>query len=132
MLGPCACYPSFSLLTSPTSFTSTVAKAPLPPAPVLIMLLRDCQIVQPANNDIPLCILQGLMQRRAHILPTGRYEKRGTIDTIQGDRSMAVVGGGDTAEEKCNNHIEPMTVVVGTVGVAMDSGEGMAKGKMSG
>jgi hypothetical protein len=72
------------------------------------------------------------MQTRAHIPPTGRYEKRGAKDTIQGNRAMAVVGGGDVAGEKCINQIEPTTAVVGTVGVAMDGGEVRAKGKMSG
>ncbi len=45
---------------------------------------------------------------------------------------MAVVSGGDTAGEKCNNQIEARTLVVGTVGAAMDGGEVRAKGKMSG
>jgi hypothetical protein len=36
------------------------------------MLPSGCQIVQPANSNIALCILQGLMWTRAHILPTGR------------------------------------------------------------
>ncbi len=53
-------------------------------------------------------------------------------DTIQGDRAMVVVGGGDAAGEKCYNQIEATTVVVGTVGVAIDGGEARAKGKMSG
>jgi hypothetical protein len=43
-----------------------------------------------------------------------------------------VVGGGDMAGEKHNNQIEATTVVVGTVGTAIDGGEARAKGKMSG
>ncbi len=50
-----------------------MAKAPLPPTPVLKLLPSGCQIILLANNDISLCILQGLMQTRAHILPTGRW-----------------------------------------------------------
>ncbi len=71
------------------------------------------------------------MQTRAHIPPTGRYKKRGTKDTIQGNRAMLVVGGGDAAGEKGNNQIEPMLAVVETVGVVMDSGKARVKGEMS-
>ncbi len=59
-------------------------------------------------------------------------KKRGKKDTIQGDWAMAVVGGGDKAGEKCNNQIEAMMAVVGTVGAGIDSGEARAKGEMSG
>jgi hypothetical protein len=45
---------------------------------------------------------------------------------------MAVVGGGDAAEGKCNNQIEALMEVVGTVDAAIDVGEGRAKDKMSG
>ncbi len=45
---------------------------------------------------------------------------------------MVVVGGDDTAGEKCNNQIEATTAVVGTVGMAIDGGKARAKGKMSG
>ncbi len=45
---------------------------------------------------------------------------------------MAVVGGGDTAEGKCNNQIEAMMAVVGTVDGAIDGREARAKGKMRG
>ncbi len=55
-----------------------------------------------------------------------------TKDTIQGNRAMVVVGGGDTAGEKRSNQIEATTAVVGTVGTAMDVGEARAKGDMSG
>ncbi len=51
---------------------------------------------------------------------------------IQGNWTMAVVGGGDAAGGKCNNQIKPTTAVVGTVGVAMDGGEVRRKGNMSG
>jgi hypothetical protein len=65
----------------------------------------------------------------------GRQEhnkKRGAKKTIQDNRAMVVVGGGDVAGEKCNNQIEATMVVVGTVGVAIDSGEARANCKMSG
>jgi hypothetical protein len=42
---------------------------------------------------------------------------------------MVVVGGGGAAGGKCNNQIEPTTVVVGTVGMAMDGGEARVKGE---
>jgi hypothetical protein len=41
---------------------------------------------------------------------------------IQGDRAMAVVGGGDTAGGERNNQIEATTVLVGTVGTAWTVG----------
>ncbi len=62
---------STPLLTS--SFTSMMAKAPLPSALVLPLLSSNCQIFQPASNDIALCILQGQMRTRSHILPTKRW-----------------------------------------------------------
>ncbi len=49
-------------------------------------------------------------------------------DTIQGDRATRVVGGGDAAEGKFNNHIEATTAVVRTVGAAMDGRELRGKG----
>jgi hypothetical protein len=45
---------------------------------------------------------------------------------------MAVVGGGDAVGKKRNNQIEARTVVVGTVGMAIDCGEARAKGKKTG
>jgi hypothetical protein len=42
-------YPSLSLI-SPTSFTSSMAKAPFPPALVLKLLPSGRQIILPANN----------------------------------------------------------------------------------
>jgi hypothetical protein len=47
--------------------------APLPLGPVLKLLPSGNQIVLPTNNNISLCILQGLMRTRYHILPTGRW-----------------------------------------------------------
>ncbi len=95
-----------------------MAEAPLPPAPVLVLLPSDPDIVLAANNNITLCILQGMMLTRAHIPSTGkwadlesllfepeppdhgpfhgrfrrwadsqRYEKRGTKDKMQGNRT---------------------------------------------
>jgi hypothetical protein len=58
-------------------------------------------------------------------------KKRGTKDTRQGNRAMAVVGRGDMAGKKRNNQIEATMAVVGTVCTAMDSGEARAKGKMT-
>jgi hypothetical protein len=58
-------------------------------------------------------------------------EKRGTKDTIQGNRAMVMVGGGDAVGGKPNNQIEAMTAVIGTVSVAIEGGEARAKGKMS-
>ncbi len=37
------------------------------------MLPSDRVIVLPVNNDITLCILQGVMLTKAHILPTGKW-----------------------------------------------------------
>jgi hypothetical protein len=50
-----------------------MTQAPLPPGPVLKSLPSGRQIYLPTNNDISLCILQGLMRTRSHILPTGRW-----------------------------------------------------------
>jgi hypothetical protein len=50
-----------------------MAKAPLPPAPVLVLLPSDCAIVLSVNNDIVLCILQDVMSTRAHIPPTRKW-----------------------------------------------------------
>jgi hypothetical protein len=57
----------------PLGPSSTMAKAPLPPAPVLVLLPSNHAIVLTANNDIALCILQGVMLTRAHILPIGKW-----------------------------------------------------------
>jgi hypothetical protein len=50
-----------------------MAKAPLPPAPVLVLLPNNHAIILPVNNDIVLCILQGVMSTRAHIPPTEKW-----------------------------------------------------------
>ncbi len=50
-----------------------MAEAPLPYAPMLVMLLSNRAIDLPVNNDIALCILQGVMLTRAHIPPTGKW-----------------------------------------------------------
>jgi hypothetical protein len=50
-----------------------MVEGPPPPALVLPMLPSDRQILQPANNNITLCILQGAMSTRAHIPPTRRW-----------------------------------------------------------
>jgi hypothetical protein len=59
-------------------------------------------------------------------------KKRGTKDTTQGNRAMAVVGGGDAAGEKQGNQNEAMTTVFGMVGAAIGGGEVRVKGEMSG
>ncbi len=64
--------PHFSHSTlSPTM--PTMAKAPVPPAPVLPLLPSDHSIVLPINNNIVICILQGVIKTRSHIPPTGRW-----------------------------------------------------------
>jgi hypothetical protein len=50
-----------------------MAKALLPPAPVLVLLPSDRAIVLAPNNNILLCIIQGVMTTRAHILPTQKW-----------------------------------------------------------
>ncbi len=65
--------PSLSSHISHSSLSSTMAKAPLPPAQVLVLLPSDRAIVLAANNNIALCILQGVMSTRAHIPPTGNW-----------------------------------------------------------
>jgi hypothetical protein len=50
-----------------------MAEAPLPPAPVLVLLPSNQAIILPANNDIAFCILQGVMLTRAHIPPNGKW-----------------------------------------------------------
>jgi hypothetical protein len=49
-----------------------MAEALLPPTPasVLVLLPSNCTILLAANNNIGLCILQGVMLTRAYILPT--------------------------------------------------------------
>ncbi len=56
-----------------STLSSTMAKAPLPPAPVLPMLPSHHAILLPINNNIVICILQDTMRTRVHIPPTGRW-----------------------------------------------------------
>ncbi len=65
--------PSLSSHTSHFSLSSTMAKASLPPAPLLVLLPSDCAIVLTTNNGIALCILQDVMSTRAHIPPNRKW-----------------------------------------------------------
>jgi hypothetical protein len=65
--------PSLSSHIPHSALSSTMAKAPLPPAPVLVLLPSNHAIVLPVNNNIALCILHGMMSTRAHILPTRKW-----------------------------------------------------------
>jgi hypothetical protein len=66
--------PSLSSHISHSSLSSTMAEALVPPAPVLVLLPSNHAIVLAANNDIALCILQGVMSStRAHNPPTRKW-----------------------------------------------------------
>jgi hypothetical protein len=65
--------PSLSSHISHSSLSSIMAKALLPPAPVLVLLPSNRAIVLTSNNNTALCNLQGVMLTRAHILPTGKW-----------------------------------------------------------